>query len=250
MQHFDVARVVRGLRVGHQLAAAVAQCDQLDGCARLCRDVPVDVDDRRFAQRVNRPQLGRRQADRLARVKHDLVIDAQLLEQPKNSLRARVVQVVDGDQGPTLIGANLEYYGNVDDPDVLAVDRWSLRLAPGWRAELEDGCACMTGPDELGVLLISFARKARAPVAREELIQLASAELPASADTGSCRMGDFDGLHATYVEGGQRWQRFYLCFGTLLLLVTYTVDLDHDGSEDDAVIGMLRTLHAQGDRWE
>jgi hypothetical protein len=63
-------------------------------------------------------------------------------------------------------------------------------------------------------------------------------------------MGDFDGLHATYVEDGQRWHRFYLGFGTLLLLVTYTVDLAHDGREDDAVIGMLRTLHARGNRWE
>ena len=138
----------------------------------------------------------------------------------------------------------------MDEQDVLSVDRWSLRLAPGWQAEVDDGCACVTGPDDLGVLLISFAEKSRTPVEREELDRLASAELPGAADAGSCRMGDFDGLHATYIEGGQRWHRFYLSFGTLLLLVTYTVDVAHDGREDDAVIGMLRTLHAAGNRWE
>jgi hypothetical protein len=138
----------------------------------------------------------------------------------------------------------------MDAPNVLTVGRWSLQLAQAWQAEIEDGCACMTGPDELGVLLISFAHKSRVPIAREELDQLASAELPAAADAGTCRMGDFDGLHATYVDAGQRWHRFYLSFGTLLLLATYTVDVAHDGSEDDAVIGMLRTLRASGNRWE
>jgi hypothetical protein len=138
----------------------------------------------------------------------------------------------------------------MDDANLLTIGRWSLRLAPGWQTELEDGCACMTGPDELGVLLISFAHKSRVPIEREELDRLANAELPAAADAGPCKMGDFDGLHATYVEAGQRWHRFYLSFGTLLLLVTYTVEVAHDGSEDDAVIGMLRTLSASGNRWE
>jgi hypothetical protein len=137
-----------------------------------------------------------------------------------------------------------------DTRNVLTVGRWSLQLAIGWQAELEDDCACVTGPDELGVLLISYAEKSQTPVTREELEQLARAELPASADAGACRMGDFEGLHATYVERGQRWHRFYLSFGSLLLLVTYTVDVAHDGTEDDEVIGMLRTLRAAGDRWE
>jgi hypothetical protein len=138
----------------------------------------------------------------------------------------------------------------MEDRDVLAVGRWSLQLAPGWQAELEDGCVCATGPESLGALLISHAQRPAQPVAREELDRLANTELPAGADTGACRMGDFDGLHATYVEGGRRWHRFYLGFGSLLLLVTYTVEIAHDGREDDAVIGMLRSLRARGNRWE
>ncbi len=139
----------------------------------------------------------------------------------------------------------------VDDPNTLSVGRWSLQLAAGWDAELEDGSAFVTGPEGLGVLMISHAQRSQMPVAREELDRLARAELPASADAGACSMGDFEGLHATYVDDGQqRWHRFYLGFGSLLLLVTYTVELAHDGSEDDAVIGMLRTLRASGNRWE
>ena len=125
-----------------------------------------------------------------------------------------------------------------------------MQLAQGWDFELEDGCVCVAKPDGAGVLLISHAEKDETPVARTELSQLASAELPGEADVGDCRMGDFEGLHATYVADGDRWQRFYLGFGRLLLLISYTVPLGQDGVEDDEVIGMLRTLRAKGDRWE
>ena len=141
--------------------------------------------------------------------------------------------------------------------EMLAVDRWALQLAPGWEAELEDGCACVTKLDGVGVLLISYAdkrdshaHKSLVPVTRDELQQLADNELPGSADVGPCKMGDFEGLHATYAADGARWHRFYLGYGTLLLLISYTVELADDGTEDDEVIGMLRTLSAQGNRWE
>lgn len=98
--------------------------------------------------------------------------------------------------------------------------------------------------------MISHAEKKGAPVSRQELQQLAAGELPGDADVGPTRMGDFEGLHATYVEDGQRWQRFYLSYGHLLLLISYTVDLEDEGAEDDEVIGMLRSLRAAGDRWE
>lgn len=132
----------------------------------------------------------------------------------------------------------------------LAVGRWALQLGEDWQAELEDGCVCLTKPDGVGVLLISHADKVETPIAREELQRLADAELPGSADVGPCRMGEFEGLHATYVADDARWHRFYLCFGTLLLLITYTVELAHDGAEDDEVIGMLRSLRSRGNRWE
>ena len=134
--------------------------------------------------------------------------------------------------------------------DVLVVGRWALEVAPDWSSEIDDGCVCITNPEGAGVLLISHAAKRRTPVTREELQRLAAAELPPDTDSGECRMGDFQGIHASYVAEDARWHRFYLSFGSLLLLVTYTIPLDHDGAEDDAVIGMLRSLKAQGDAWE
>jgi len=133
---------------------------------------------------------------------------------------------------------------------MLVVGRWSIKTAPEWDVELEEGCVCIAKPSGVGVLLISYAEKERSPVARTELEQLASSELPGDADVGETRMGDFEGLHASYAMDGERWQRFYLSYGRLLLLISYTVPLSEDGVEDDEVIGMLRTLRATGDRWE
>lgn len=134
--------------------------------------------------------------------------------------------------------------------DMLRVGRWSLQCQFGWDAELEDGCVCLTKRDGVGALLISHAAKHRTPITRAELQQLAATELPSTADAGPCTMGAFQGLHATYVTDDARWHRFYLSYGTVLLLVTYTVELAHDGVEDDEVITMLRSLQAQGDPWE
>jgi hypothetical protein len=59
-----------------------------------------------------------------------------------------------------------------------------------------------------GVLLVSQRHRRAHPIERAELQQIADAELPGSADVGACRMGDFEGLHATYAEDDQRWHRF------------------------------------------
>ena len=134
--------------------------------------------------------------------------------------------------------------------DMLVVGRWALRFAPDWSSEIDDGCVCITKPDGAGVLLISQAAKRRTPVTRDELQRVAAAELPPNTDSGACRMGDFEGLHATYVTEDARWHRFYLSFGSLLLLVTYTIPLEYDGADDDDVIAMLRSLKAQGNPWD
>ena len=134
--------------------------------------------------------------------------------------------------------------------DMLVVGRWALQIAPDWCSEIDDGCVCISKADGAGVLLISHAAKPRTPVTREELQQLAATELPPNTESGACRMGDFEGLHATYIAEDARWHRFYLSFGSLLLLVTYTIPFEHDGVEDDAVIAMLRSLKAQGNPWE
>jgi len=54
----------------------------------------------------------------------------------------------------------------------------------------------------------------------------------------------------TYIEDDTRWHRSYLGFGTLLLLIRCSIEVAHDGLEDDEVIGMVRTQCAEGNAWE
>ena len=128
--------------------------------------------------------------------------------------------------------------------------RWWLTLYDGWDGELEDGTACIARPQGDGVVLISAADKAEGPVSRQELQALAQGECPADAAVGDCDFGTFRGIHAMYESEEDRWHRWYLSHGSLVLLVSYTVPLDLEGAEDDAVMAMLRSLKARAQAWE
>ena len=130
--------------------------------------------------------------------------------------------------------------------------RWSLSLHNGWQGEVEEGSACIVRPDGHGALLISAVDKDCGPVEQAELEALARSECPEGASLGGCDLGDFRGVHAMYADDldGVRWHRWYLGYGSLILLVTYTVPLEVEGEEDEAVMAMLRTLEGRGDAWK
>ena len=85
---------------GHQTSLAVALDEVLEDRAGLGeRDVAVR-DHRRLSERVDLPERRRREHRlRVALVVLDLVGNAELFEQPEHALRARVVQVMDGEHG-------------------------------------------------------------------------------------------------------------------------------------------------------
>jgi len=130
------------------------------------------------------------------------------------------------------------------------MDRWGLSLSAGWEGGVEDGTVCIARPDGVGALLISPTEKRGGTVNRAELTTLARGESPADAEIGECALGDFHGVHSMYVTDGVRYHRWYLAHGSLLLFVTYATALEHEGIEDEDVMGMLRTLRARGDVWE
>jgi hypothetical protein len=78
-------------------ALAVALEHVLDDRAGLGHGQRAVGHDRRLAERMHLPERRRReQRGRVALVALDLVRDCELLEQPEHALRARMVQVVDG----------------------------------------------------------------------------------------------------------------------------------------------------------
>ncbi|MDH5674928.1 MAG: hypothetical protein OEZ06_22555 [Myxococcales bacterium] len=130
--------------------------------------------------------------------------------------------------------------------------RWSIALLDDWVGEFEGGTACISRPGGNGVLLISSADKDEGPVEPGDLRALARGECPQHADVGDCELGAFRGIHAMYADDGQgaRWHRWYLGYGSAVLLVTYMVPLELEGAEDEAVMAMLRSLRGRGDAWK
>jgi len=94
-----MAQVRVGARLRMELPVDVEAIEQvLDDGARLDDGRAVDDEDRRLAERVHALHLRRREQRLLVPlVAHDLVVERELLEQPEEALRPRVVQVVNGD---------------------------------------------------------------------------------------------------------------------------------------------------------
>jgi len=131
--------------------------------------------------------------------------------------------------------------------------RWSVVLEDGWRGEVDEGTACIARDDGAGALLITAVDKSGGLVSQDELAALARSECPADASLGDCELGDFRGVHAMYAADGVRWHRWYLGYGSLVLLVSYTVPLEVEEAaavEADAVMTTLRSLEARGESWQ
>ena len=100
MQPIDIAHPLRRAEGRGEAAGAVAVGEVLDDRAGLGERLVAVAHDGRLAERMHRAQLGRREHGLLvALVGLDLVLEAELLEQPQDALRARVVQMVDDDHG-------------------------------------------------------------------------------------------------------------------------------------------------------
>ena len=99
MQPIGVAQPLRRFRRRDQPAFAIGVDDVFDDRAGFRDGVAVVGDDRRFAERMDRAQLGRRAHVGLALVADDLVGHAEFFQQPQHALRAGIVEMMDGEHG-------------------------------------------------------------------------------------------------------------------------------------------------------
>jgi hypothetical protein len=100
MQPFVIGLVIGAAGRGHHLALAVGADDVVDDGAGF-RDPDIAVgDDGRLAERMHRGQFGRRQPRRgVALVALHLVGHAQFFQQPQDTLRARVIEMMQSEHG-------------------------------------------------------------------------------------------------------------------------------------------------------
>ena len=99
MQPVGIAQPLRRARRRDQPAIAVGVDDVFDDRAGFRDGVAVVGDDGRFAERMHRAQLRRRQHVGLALIARDLVGHAELFQQPQHPLRARIIEMMNGEHG-------------------------------------------------------------------------------------------------------------------------------------------------------
>src|SRR5260370_38674733 len=139
MHPVGVAQTLARARRRYQPARAVALDQVLHDGARLRERGVAIGDDRRLAERVHLAQRRRREhGPRIALVALDLVLEAELLQQPQQALGARVVQVVDDDHfSRVYASAHLTVPEAVDAVVVHHADRLHEGVADGGADELE-----------------------------------------------------------------------------------------------------------------
>lgn len=96
VEQFAMADMGVGARRRDEVGAAMALTQMLDDRPRFHDDAAIIFEQRRFAERVNGTQFGRREVgDGIALIMADRIRRAELLEQPEDALRTTVVDVVD-----------------------------------------------------------------------------------------------------------------------------------------------------------
>src|SRR5258708_34771885 len=106
MQTIGVGLPRRRMWWRDQSAVAIGGDDVFGDRARFRDDVAIVGDDRRFAERMNLAQLFRRAHIGLTLIADDIVGNAELFQQPQHPLRARIVEMMNGQHGcPPDIGA-------------------------------------------------------------------------------------------------------------------------------------------------
>lgn len=119
---------------------------------------------------------------------------------------------------------------------------WSIELPSGWTVTQEEECTTLQADYLMGKLQLSSARKEKGLVTDEDLREFAQDHIEAGAKLGSAEFGPFSGFYISYSTEDTYWREWWLRSGTVIVYVTYRVELDAKGTENVATGEVLSTL--------
>ena len=129
-------------------------------------------------------------------------------------------------------------------PDVSG-EWWSLSLATGWEAEVDEYCVTIAQPDGVGALQVSAYKKRDGSIAsRDDLLEATELEPHQFQHLGELSCGDFHGFQLVYAQGDVFWRRFWLANGEVMVFVTYNCEKQHQDQELAPVNEMLASLRS------
>lgn len=119
---------------------------------------------------------------------------------------------------------------------------WIIELPDEWEAEQDDETILISDEDGVGEIAITTLQKESGPVDDSEL-RLYTEDIEAQFGKGRVvELSGLNGYYYSYQDDGDALREWYLRGDDLLLLITYSCDLDNAGMDDSAVDEILSTL--------
>ncbi len=119
---------------------------------------------------------------------------------------------------------------------------WTLALPEEWEAEQDEDAVVIADRDDVGEIVITTLQKAEGEVDERELAAMTEALAGEHGQGQAVDVGPARGYRFQFTEDGEALREWYLYCGDLLILVTYSCDLDNAGLDDSAVDEILATL--------
>lgn len=127
--------------------------------------------------------------------------------------------------------------------NILQTQWWEMDLPDEWRAEEDDDLILISDVDDVGEIAISTLAKEDGVVDEQELAQF-SAEVEQAYGKGkTLTIGDWRGVYFQFNEDSDAVREWYLYQDNLLVLITYSCDLENAGMDDAVVDEIVATLY-------
>lgn len=124
----------------------------------------------------------------------------------------------------------------------LETELWTLEIPDDWEASYEDDVVSIVDPDDIGSLEISSLNKSEGEISDDELKAFASELIDAGNIPELVEIAELEGLYFSFEEDELCWREWYLSKGSLLIIVSYNVELENAGLDDVVVDQILDTL--------
>ena len=126
-------------------------------------------------------------------------------------------------------------------------DWWLIDLPDEWEAEQDDETIVIGDEDGIGALEITTLTREGSDADFNDISGLAKQIVPVDSAGQPVKLADMSGLYFQYQEEGDAVREWLVTDGEILLLITYSCDVENAGLDDGTVDDILDTLGRKAD---
>jgi len=121
-------------------------------------------------------------------------------------------------------------------------DWWLLDLPDEWEAEQDDETIVIGDEDGVGALEITTLTREGSDADFNDIQALAQQIVPEGLTGHPAKLAGMPGLYFQYEEEGDAVREWLITDGEILLLISYSCDIENAGLDDGTVDDILDTL--------